>query len=51
MAVELDVGHPIRLVPNRDEIRIEVRDEPGPVSGRLTCVYRLDDGRILEIQA
>jgi mannose-6-phosphate isomerase-like protein (cupin superfamily) len=35
----------------RDEIRIEVRDEPGLASGRLTCLYPLEDGRILEIQA
>jgi mannose-6-phosphate isomerase-like protein (cupin superfamily) len=34
-----------------DEIRIEVRDESGPASGRLTCLYVLSDGRILEIQA
>ncbi len=36
---------------DRDGIRIEVRDEPGPASGRLTCLYELEDGRILEIQA
>ena len=36
---------------DRDEIRIEVRDEPGQASGRLTCLYALEDGRFLEIQA
>ena len=39
------------LLVDRDEIRIEVRDEPGPPSGRLTCLYALEDGRVLEIQA
>ena len=39
------------VLVDRDEIRIEVRDEPGPASGRLTCLYELEDGRILEIQA
>ena len=36
---------------DRDEIRIEVRDEPGSASNRLTCLYALEDGRFLEIQA
>ena len=36
---------------DRDEIRIEVRDEPGQASGRLTCLHALEDGRFLEIQA
>ena len=36
---------------DRDEIRIEVRDEPGQASGRLTCLYALEDGRFLEIRA
>ena len=35
----------------RDEIRIEVRSEPGPASNRLTCLYTLEDGRSLLIQA
>jgi mannose-6-phosphate isomerase-like protein (cupin superfamily) len=35
----------------RDEIRIEMRSEPGPALGRLTCVYALEDGRLLQIQA
>ena len=34
-----------RLLIDRDEIRIEVRDEPGPASDRLTCLYALEDGR------
>jgi mannose-6-phosphate isomerase-like protein (cupin superfamily) len=36
---------------DRDEIRIEVRDEPGQASGRLTCLYALEDGCFLEIRA
>ena len=40
-----------QLLVDRDEIRIEVRDAPGPASSRLTCLYTLADGRILEIQA
>ena len=36
---------------DRDEIRIEVRDEPGQASGRLTCIHALEDGRFLEIRA
>ena len=39
------------LLVDRDEIRIEVRNEPGPASNRLTCLYALEDGRLLEIQA
>ena len=39
------------LLVERDEIRIEVRDEPGPASNRLTCLYTLGDGRLLEIRA
>ncbi len=31
--------------------RVEVRDAPGPADGRLTCVYALDDGRVLELRA
>ncbi len=34
-----------------DEIRIEVRDEPGPASNGITCLYALEDGRFLEIRA
>ena len=39
------------LLVDRDEIRIEVRDAPGPASNRLTCLYALEPGRLLEIQA
>lgn len=40
------------LLVERDEIRIEVLDERGPASPeRLTCLYALEDGRFLEIQA
>ena len=39
------------LLADRDEIRIEVRDAPGPASNRLTCLYALEDGRLLEIRA
>jgi len=35
----------------RDEIRIEVREEPEPASNRLTCLYALEDGQFLEIRA
>ena len=38
---------------DRPEIRIEVRgqDEPRQTSARLTCLYALEDGRVLEIRA
>jgi mannose-6-phosphate isomerase-like protein (cupin superfamily) len=39
------------VLVDREEIRIEVRDEPGPPSGRLTCLFTLEDGRLLEIRA
>ena len=39
------------VLVDRDEIRIEVRDKPGPASNRLTCLYALENGRFLEIQA
>ncbi len=39
------------LLVDRKEIRIEVRDAPGPASNRLTCLYALEDGRLLEIRA
>jgi mannose-6-phosphate isomerase-like protein (cupin superfamily) len=39
------------LLVDRDEIRIEVRDAPGPASNRLTCLFALEDGRLLEIRA
>ena len=39
------------LLIDRDEIRIEVRDAPRPASNRLTCLFALEDGRLLEIQA
>ena len=39
------------LLADRNEIRIEVRDAPGDASNRLTCLYTLEDGRLLEIRA
>ncbi len=38
---------------DRDEIRIEVRepDDPRQTPARLTCLYALEDGRVLEIRA
>ena len=39
------------LLLERDEIRIEMRDEPRPAANRLTCLYTLEDGRLLEIRA
>lgn len=39
------------LLVDREEIRIEVRDTPGPASNRLTCLFALEDGRLLEIRA
>ena len=39
------------VLVDRDEIRIEVLDEPGSSSGRPTFLYTLDDGRLLEIRA
>jgi mannose-6-phosphate isomerase-like protein (cupin superfamily) len=39
------------LLVDREEIRIEVRDAPGPASNRLTCLYALEDGGLLEIRA
>lgn len=39
------------VLVDRPEIRIEVRDELGSPSGRLTCDYLLEDGRVLAIQA
>jgi mannose-6-phosphate isomerase-like protein (cupin superfamily) len=39
------------LLVDRSEIRIEVRDKPGPASNRLTCLHTLEDGRLLEIRA
>ena len=39
------------LLVDRDEIRIEVLEEPGPASDRLTCLYALEDGRLLVIRA
>jgi quercetin dioxygenase-like cupin family protein len=39
------------VLVGRDEIRVEVRTEPGRASSRLTCCYELDDGRVLEIRA
>jgi quercetin dioxygenase-like cupin family protein len=39
------------VLVDRDEIRIEARDEPGPRSDRLTCLYALEGGGVLQIQA
>jgi mannose-6-phosphate isomerase-like protein (cupin superfamily) len=39
------------LLVDRPEIRIEIRHEPGPASDRMTCLYRLPDGRFLEVRA
>jgi hypothetical protein len=39
------------VLVDRPEIRIDRRDEPGPASGRVTCLYALPDGRFLEIRA
>jgi hypothetical protein len=39
------------VLVDRDEIRIEARDEPGPRSDRLTCLYALESGGVLEIHA
>ena len=39
------------LLVDKDEIRIEVRNEPSPASNRLTCRYSFEDGRLLEIRA
>src|SRR5215213_1881487 len=39
------------VLVDRDEIRIEVRDEPAPASRRPMYLYALDDGRVLEIRA
>jgi mannose-6-phosphate isomerase-like protein (cupin superfamily) len=39
------------ILIERDEIRVEVRDEPRRETNRLTCVYALEDGSFLEIQA
>ena len=39
------------VLVDRPEIRIEVRDEPEAASNRLTCLYTLEDGRFLQIQA
>ena len=58
----LDGGRPVEealivpaeagtLLVDREEIRIEVRDASGPASNRLTCLYALEDGRLLEIRA
>ena len=39
------------VLVDRDEIRLEVRDEPGPPTERPTFVYPLADDRFLEIRA
>jgi mannose-6-phosphate isomerase-like protein (cupin superfamily) len=39
------------VLVDREEVRVELLDEPRPASGRLTCLYTLEDGRLLEIQA
>ena len=39
------------VLVDRDEIRVEARDEPGPPSGRLTCLHPLEGGGVLELHA
>ena len=39
------------VLVERDEIRVENRGDTGPASDGLTCLYTLDDGRLLEIRA
>ena len=39
------------VLVDRPEIRIEVRDEPGPASDRVTCLYAFPDGGFLQISA
>jgi len=39
------------VLVDREEIRVEARDEPGPPSGRLTCLYALEGGGVLELHA
>ena len=39
------------VLVDRPEIRIEIRDEPGHASDRVTCLYALPDGRFLQIRA
>jgi quercetin dioxygenase-like cupin family protein len=39
------------VLVERDEIRVEARDEAGLAADRLTCLYALDDGRFLRIEA
>ena len=51
MGVDVAVFAAFRRSSERPEIRIEVRDEPGPASDRLTCLYAFPDRRFLEIRA
>jgi hypothetical protein len=39
------------VLADRPEIRVEALDEHEPASDRLTCLYALDGGRLLQIQA
>ncbi len=39
------------ILVEREEIRVALLDEPSPPSDRLTCLYALEDGRLLELQA
>jgi quercetin dioxygenase-like cupin family protein len=39
------------VLVDRDEIRVALLDEPGPPDGRLTCVYALPGGRVLDVRA
>ena len=39
------------VLVDRPEIRVEVRDEPGPASRRVPCLYSLDDGRVQQVEA
>jgi quercetin dioxygenase-like cupin family protein len=39
------------VLVERSEIRVEIRDEPGTTSDRLTCLFALEDGRHLRIEA
>ena len=38
------------VLVEREEIRVALFDEPSPASDRLTCLYALEDGRVLELQ-
>lgn len=38
------------ILVEREEIRVALLDEPSPPSAGITCLYTLDDGRVLEVQ-